>query len=84
MKHILMYTSSYCPYCENAERLLSEKGFDVIEKILVDENPKEREKMIQITGKRTVPQIFIDKSYIGGFDELRAIDLSGELDKILG
>jgi len=84
MKHILMYTSSYCPYCENAERLLSEKGFDVIEKILVDENPKERDTMIQITGKRTVPQIFIDKKYIGGFEELRAIDLSGELDKILG
>ena len=84
MKHILMYTSSYCPYCENAERLLSEKGFDVIEKILVDDNPKERDTMIQITGKRTVPQIFIDKTYIGGFEELRAIDLSGELDKILG
>ena len=83
MKHILMYTSSYCPYCENAERLLSEKGFDVIEKILIDENPKERETMMQITGKRTVPQIFIDKKYIGGFDELRAIDLSGELDKML-
>ncbi len=83
MKHILMYSSSYCPYCENAERLLSEKGFDVTEKILIDESPKEREKMMKITGKRTVPQIFIDKTYIGGFDELRAIDLSGELDKML-
>ena len=78
-----MYSSSYCPYCTNAERLLFEKGFDVTEKILVDENPAELQKMMNITGKRTVPQIFIDKIYIGGFEELRALDLSGELDKIL-
>ena len=83
MKNILMYSSSYCPYCTNAERLLFEKGFDVTEKILVDENPAELQKMMNITGKRTVPQIFIDKIYIGGFEELRALDLSGELDKIL-
>ena len=78
-----MYTSSYCPYCVNAERLLSEKGINKIEKIRVDEDPKVLEKMIKITGKRTVPQIFIGKLYIGGFDELRASDLSGELDKLL-
>ena len=83
MKNILMYSSSYCPYCTNAERLLFEKGFDVTEKILVDENPAELQKMMKITGKRTVPQIFIDGIYIGGFEELRASDLSGELDKIL-
>jgi glutaredoxin 3 len=83
MKKILMYTSSYCPYCSNAVRLFSEKGFDVIEKILIDEDPRELEKMIKITGKRTVPQIFIDELYIGGFQELRAADLSGELDKLL-
>ena len=83
MKNILMYSSSYCPYCTNAEKLLFEKGFDVTEKILVDENPEELETMMKITGKRTVPQIFIDKIYIGGFEELRASDLSGELDKIL-
>ena len=83
MKNILMYSSSYCPYCTNAEKLLFEKGFDVTEKILVDENPAELQKMMKITGKRTVPQIFIDKIYIGGFEELRALDLSGELDKIL-
>ena len=83
MKNILMYSSSYCTYCINAERLLFEKGFDVTEKILVDENPAELQKMMNITGKRTVPQIFIDKIYIGGFEELRALDLSGELDKIL-
>ena len=78
-----MYSSSYCPYCTNAEKLLFEKGFDVTEKILVDKNPEELKKMMKITGKRTVPQIFIDKIYIGGFEELRASDLSGELDKIL-
>ena len=83
MKNILMYSSSYCPYCTNAEKLLFEKGFDVTEKILVDENLEELQKMMKITGKRTVPQIFIDKIYIGGFEELRASDLSGELDKIL-
>ena len=78
-----MYCSSYCPYCTNAEKLLLEKGFDITDKILVDKNPDELEKMMKITGKRTVPQIFIDKIYIGGFEELRALDLSGELDKIL-
>jgi glutaredoxin 3 len=83
MKNILMYSSSYCPYCTNAEKLLFEKGFDITEKILVDKNPEELKKMMKITGKRTVPQIFIDKIYIGGFEELRASDLSGELDKIL-
>ena len=78
-----MYSSSYCPYCTNAEKFLFGKGFDVTEKILVDENPEELQKMMKITGKRTVPQIFIDNIYIGGFEELRALDLSGELDKIL-
>ena len=78
-----MYSSSYCPYCTNAEKLLLEKGFDITDKIFVDKNPDELEKMMKITGKRTVPQIFIDKIYIGGFEELRASDLSGELDKIL-
>lgn len=78
-----MYSSSYCPFCTNAERLLEEKGFDVTQKILIDEDPNELQKMMKLTGKRTVPQIFIDNTYIGGFDELRASDLSGELDKLL-
>ena len=83
MKNIIMYSSSYCPFCTNAERLLEEKGFDVTQKILIDEDPNELQKMMKLTGKRTVPQIFIDNTYIGGFDELRAFDLSGELDKLL-
>ena len=78
-----MYSSSYCPFCTNAERLLEDKGFDVTQKVLIDKDPNELKKMMKLTGKRTVPQIFIDNTYIGGFDELRAADLSGELDKLL-
>ena len=84
MKKIIMYTSSYCPFCNNAEQLLSNKGFVIDEKIYVDQDPEVLSSMMKITGKRTVPQIFIDENYIGGFDELRKIDLSGELDRILG
>ena len=84
MKKIIMYTSSYCPFCNNAEQLLSNKGFAIDEKIYVDQDPEVLSSMMKITGKRTVPQIFIDENYIGGFDELRKIDLSGELDRMLG
>ena len=84
MKKIIMYTSSYCPFCNNAEQLLSNKGFAIDEKIYVDQDPEVLSSMMKITGKRTVPQIFIGENYIGGFDELREIDLSGELDRILG
>lgn len=84
MKKIIMYTSSYCPFCNNAEQLLINKGFDIDEKIYVDQDPEILSSMMKITGKRTVPQIFIGEDYIGGFDELRKIDLSGELDRILG
>lgn len=84
MKKIIMYTSSYCPFCNNAEQLLSNKGFAIDEKIYVDQDPEVLSSMVKITGKRTVPQIFIGENHIGGFDELRKIDLSGELDRILG
>lgn len=84
MKKIIMYTSSYCPFCNNAEQLLSNKGFAINEKIYVDQDPEVLSSMMKITGKRTVPQIFIGENYIGGFDELRKIDLSGELDRMLG
>ena len=80
---IKMYTSNYCPYCMNAERLLKNKGYDVHEKVFVDQDPMILENMIELTGKRTVPQIFIEGHYIGGFDDLRKADASGELDKIL-
>ena len=80
---IKMYTSNYCPYCMNAERLLKNKGYDIHEKVFVDRDPMVLEKMIELTGKRTVPQIFIEDHYIGGFDDLHKADNSGELDKIL-
>jgi glutaredoxin 3 len=83
MKKIIMYTSNFCPYCNNAEKLLSEKGVDNIDKIKVDEDRNILEEMIQKTGKRTVPQIFIGNNYIGGFEDLRECDQSGELDKLL-
>ena len=83
MKKIIMYSSNFCPYCTNAERLLSEKGFDNIEKIKIDEDQSLLEDMIQKTGKRTVPQVFVGNHYVGGFEELREFDKSGELDKLL-
>ena len=67
----------------NAERLLKNKGYDIYEKVFVDQDPMILKKMIELTGKRTVPQIFIEDHYIGGFDDLRKADNSGELDKIL-
>lgn len=84
MNKIVMYTSNYCPFCKNAEQLLDNKGFAIDEKIYVDQDPEALSSMMEITGKRTVPQIFIGENFVGGFDELRKIDLSGELDKILG
>ena len=78
-----MYTSAFCPYCVNAERLLTSKGVTTINNIRVDLQPELRVEMIQKTGRRTVPQIYIGEKYIGGFAELRALDLSGELDGLL-
>jgi glutaredoxin 3 len=67
----------------NAERLLASKGVTEINKIRVDLQPEKRDEMIQKTGRRTVPQIFIDDRHIGGFDDLRALDLAGGLDSLL-
>ncbi len=83
MANILMYTSAVCPYCMNAERLLVSKGVKEINKIRVDLQPEKRDEMIAKTGRRTVPQIFIDDRHIGGFDDLRALDLAGGLDPLL-
>lgn len=77
-----MYTSAYCPYCMNAERLLASKGVSVT-KIRVDLEPEQRVIMMERTGRRTVPQIYIDDRHIGGFDDLRALDLAGGLDPLL-
>ena len=78
-----MYTSAFCPYCVNAERLLTSKGVTTINKIRVDLQPELRVEMIQKTKRRTVPQIYIGEKYVGGFAELRALDLSGELEGLL-
>ncbi len=83
MADVLMYTSAVCPYCMNAERLLASKGVTAINKIRVDLQPERRDEMIEKTGRRTVPQIFIDGRHIGGFDDLRALDLAGGLDPLL-
>lgn len=83
MSKVLMYTSAICPYCINAERLLRNKGVNEIEKIRVDLQPELRQQMMEKTGRRTVPQIYIDERHIGGFDDLRALDLAGGLDPLL-
>ncbi|HEY0842593.1 glutaredoxin 3 [Methylotenera sp.] len=83
MANILMYTSAVCPYCINAERLLVSKGVTEINKVRIDLQPERREEMMQKTGRRTVPQIYIDDRHIGGFDDLRALDLAGGLDPLL-
>jgi glutaredoxin 3 len=78
-----MYTTAVCPYCINAERLLRSKGVDTIEKIRVDVEPQLRIEMMEKTGRRTVPQIYIGDHHVGGFDDLRALDIAGELDLLL-
>ncbi len=83
MPKILMYTSAVCPYCINAERLLRSKGVEEIEKIRIDLQPERKQEMMEKTGRRTVPQIYIDERHIGGFDDLRALDLAGGLDPLL-
>ena len=83
MAKVLMYTSAYCPYCMNAERLLQSKGVAEIEKIRIDLQPELRDSMIEKTGRRTVPQIYIGDTHVGGFDDLRALDLAGGLDPLL-
>ena len=83
MAKVLMYTSAYCPFCTNAERLLHSKGVTEIEKIQVDTVPELKIAMMEKTGRRTVPQIYIGDQHIGGFDDLRALDLAGGLDPLL-
>lgn len=83
MPKVKMYCTAVCPYCVMAEKLLTKKGVGEIEKIRVDLDPGKREEMMQITGRRTVPQIFIGERHVGGFDDLSALDAGGELDPLL-
>lgn len=80
---VVMYSTAVCPYCVMAERLLKSKGVDEIEKIRVDLDPAVREAMMQKTGRRTVPQIYIGDTHVGGFDDLSALDRAGKLDALL-
>ncbi|MHB8453788.1 MAG: glutaredoxin 3 [Acidiferrobacterales bacterium] len=77
-----MYCTRICPYCTMAERLLERKGVEA-EKILVDELPEQRMEMVRITGKTTVPQIFIGKTHVGGYTDLAELDRCGKLDGML-
>ena len=80
---VVMYSTGVCPYCAMAERLLKSKGVETIEKIRVDLQPEQRAEMMQKTGRRTVPQIYIGDTHVGGFDDLSALDHAGKLDPLL-
>ncbi|MGH8670782.1 MAG: glutaredoxin 3 [Burkholderiales bacterium] len=83
MAQVTMYTTQSCPYCEQAERLLARKGVTTIKKIRVDLDPQQREHMTRITGRRSVPQIYVGDYHVGGFDDLAALDRAGKLDGLL-
>lgn len=78
-----MYATGWCPYCTRAEQLLRSKGVVEIEKFRVDLDPPLKDKMIAKTGRRTVPQIFIGETHVGGFDDLAELDRRGELESLL-
>ena len=80
---VRMYCTAFCPYCIRAEMLLKAKGVDAIEKIFVDKIPNGFEDMIELTKRRTVPQIFIGERHIGGYDDLAALDKQGGLEPLL-
>lgn len=83
MARITMYTTGVCPYCQMAERLLRSKGVSEIDKIRVDLEPERRVEMMEKTGRRTVPQIYIGDRHVGGYDDLAALDHAGELVPLL-
>ena len=80
---VVMYSTAVCPYCQRAEALLKSKGVTEIEKIRIDLEPARREEMMEKTGRRTVPQIYIDDFHVGGFDDLSALDMEGKLEPLL-
>jgi glutaredoxin 3 len=83
MQSVKMYTTAVCPYCVQAKRLLLSKGVAHIEEVRIDANPQERMKMMELTGRRTVPQIFIGETHVGGCDDLVALDGKGGLLPLL-
>ena len=83
MAAVKMYSTGSCPYCQMAERLLVSKGVAAIEKIRVDLEPAKRAEMMERTGRRTVPQIYIGETHVGGYEDLAALDRAGKLDPLL-
>ena len=83
MQSVKMYTTAVCPYCIRAKQILKSRGVENIDEIRVDMQPQERMKMMEITGRRTVPQIFIGDTHVGGCDELMALDSRGGLVPLL-
>jgi len=81
---VMMYATGVCPYCIQAERLLRAKGVQEIAKVRVDLEPARRVEMMDKTGRRTVPQIYIGSTHVGGYDDLVALDRAGKLDSLLG
>ncbi len=80
---VTVYGTGACPFCQMAERLLRSKGVAAIERIRVDLEPERRAEMMEKTGRRTVPQIYIGETHVGGFEELAALDHAGRLDGML-
>lgn len=83
MAAVKMYTTQVCPYCQRAKALLKQRGVEQIEEIRIDLDPAQRDHMMQITGRRTVPQIFIGQTHVGGCDDLIALDQRGGLTPLL-
>ena len=83
MAKVLMYATGVCPFCIMAERLLRAKGVAEIEKVRVDLDPVRRDEMTRLTGRRTVPQIYVGSRHVGGYDDLAALDRAGGLDPLL-
>jgi glutaredoxin 3 len=84
MTPVKMYTTQVCPYCVRAKALLRQRGVAQIEEIRIDVDPVQRDEMMRLTGRRTVPQIFIGSTHVGGFDDLAALDGRGGLMPLLG
>lgn len=82
MAKVTMYSTGVCPYCQMAERLLATKGVSV-DKIRIDLDPERRAEMMEKTGRRTVPQIYVGETHVGGYDDLSALDRAGKLDELL-
>lgn len=83
MQAVKMYTTAVCPYCVRAKQVLKSKGVEQIEEIRIDSDAAARAQMMEITGRRTVPQIFIGHTHVGGHDDLVALDAKGELVPLL-